>query len=1171
MAILIIDFCYCKCHIDFSALYMNLKFVSRLLVALLFLGVFAMFSVSDAYAVTFTRKVMVQNVTVSSVDFRWITDTKEALVVKYGTTTSYGSQVNSDTVTGTGGANNHARITGLSANQKYFYQVVTTGGVAVTPAGDTNYFFRTAPPTGSTTPFSFAIWGDSGTGSSTQQAVANQVNLKQPHLAMVAGDIVYDYTQTEGTNNTKHFNIYANTMRYSPFYSTCGNHEQINAACPTVIADQTLPQNGNASGVLSTFSWDYGNVHFVSLNTNQSFAYNPTNPAASDPQVKWAYDDLRATSQPWKVLLWHHNGWSAGTHSTNSSINTHLMKLAQDTGAQLAIWGHSHVYERWPRVAPYQNVQAYTIGNGGQKSTTSCTSLSPACLAKNNGEAGFLLGEVNGNTMTMRYITETGTNPDSITLTTTGGGTPVTPVPTPVVTASPTVRPTATPTLRPSTTPGSSATPPTATIVGTLTGDANGDGRVDGQDYARWLANYNLTTSNGPQDGDFNRSGKVDGIDYVLWLTNFGRTPAPSPIAGNTNPPTGTTTPSDPNFQPAAPYYATFFYPWYENPNTDGRWSQWSDFHTPPQNWFSEYLPDPNPSAFDPANELYSSSNDAILYWQLRKLKEAKQEVAIASWWGQTHKTNRAFGKIITDVMNRADNPYPNLRWAAYYEKEGFGNPPLSELVADLNYIKNNYATQKGYLKINGKPVIFVYNAAHTGFSPSEDLSRWQQAREQTGFYVVMKRDPLTSSNAGTMDGWHEYAPAVRKGGTAPYWYFVSPGFWLNGTTERLTRDAAAFETAVRDMINSNATWKLTETWNEWGEGSGVEPADQVNQVPSGSATLKSGGYPFKNLYIDILNRNLPSLEGGGGTTSGGASPNPTNPPISATSVPTGSGTTAVIAAAGDIACGTGSSGAACKQMETSNLLVQMNPAAVLALGDIQYEEATLTDFNNFYNPSWGRMKSVTYPAVGNHEYLTTNASGYFDYYNGVGNQTGRAGDRSKGYYAFDVGAWRLYSLNSNCSRAGGCGPGSPQETWLRQDLAANPKSCVLAFWHHPLWTSGSRINEGGGKEYLMKALYDYNAELALVGHEHNYERFAPQRPEGASGVLDNARGVRQFVVGTGGRNFTSFTHTEVNSEVRNANTFGVLKLTLKPASYDFQFVPIAGSSFTDVGSVNCH
>ncbi len=266
-----------------------------------------------------------------------------------------------------------------------------------------------------------------------------------------------------------------------------------------------------------------------------------------------------------------------------------------------------------------------------------------------------------------------------------------------------------------------------------------------------------------------------------------------------------------------------------------------------------------------------------------------------------------------------------------------------------------------------------------------------------------------------------------------------------------------------------------------------------------------------------------------------------------------------VIVAAGDIACGGGSGGASCKQMETSNLISAINPNAVLVLGDNQYESGGYSDFLNYYDKSWGRFKSITYPAVGNHEYLTSGAAGYFDYFNGIGKSTGVAGERSKGYYAFDIGNWRLYALNSNCSQAGGCNAGSPQEKWLRADLAANPRQCIIAYYHHPLFTSGSRY--ATNVKPLIQALYDYGAEMILNGHEHNYERFAPMDP---NGTLDRAKGIREYIVGTGGRNFTKFVKNEVNSEARNDSSFGVLKLTLHSGSFDTEFIPISGSSYTD-------
>jgi hypothetical protein len=285
-----------------------------------------------------------------------------------------------------------------------------------------------------------------------------------------------------------------------------------------------------------------------------------------------------------------------------------------------------------------------------------------------------------------------------------------------------------------------------------------------------------------------------------------------------------------------------------------------------------------------------------------------------------------------------------------------------------------------------------------------------------------------------------------------------------------------------------------------------------------------------------------------------------------------------VIAAAGDIACdpsssnfngGNGSS-SSCRQRYTSDLLVNGNFAAVLALGDNQYYCSGYTAYAQSYNLSWGRVKSITHPAVGNHEYLTsggtgcdasnTGAAGYFRYFGAA------AGDPTKGYYSLNIGAWHLVALNSNCSSAGGCGKGSPQYNWLQADLAAHPTACTLAYWHIPLYSSGGRA--AANMRTLWQVLYDNNADLVLEGHDHTYERFAPQN---ALGGLDRARGLRSFIVGTGGANHTSFTTIAANSEVRNSSTYGILALTLHATSYNWQFLHEAGKTFTDSGSASCH
>jgi Tol biopolymer transport system component len=283
-----------------------------------------------------------------------------------------------------------------------------------------------------------------------------------------------------------------------------------------------------------------------------------------------------------------------------------------------------------------------------------------------------------------------------------------------------------------------------------------------------------------------------------------------------------------------------------------------------------------------------------------------------------------------------------------------------------------------------------------------------------------------------------------------------------------------------------------------------------------------------------------------------------------------------VVAGAGDIACdpsfpayeeGFGAESGNCHQRATSNQMLRMDLDAVLMLGDAQYEDGTAPKFEASYAPSWGRLREITRPVVGNHEYSVPGAAAYFDYFNGLGQQNGPAGDRSQGWYSFDLGAWHVIALNSNCAEVS-CAPGGPQEQWLRADLAAHPTACTLALMHHPLYSSG-RSDEAATPEVagLWQALYDGNADLVLSGHDHAYERFAPQD---ATGVNDPARGMREFIVGTGGKTLQGTSVQRPNSEVRG-RAFGVIRVGLHARSYDWQFLPDRVGAFTDGGTGTCH
>jgi hypothetical protein len=287
-----------------------------------------------------------------------------------------------------------------------------------------------------------------------------------------------------------------------------------------------------------------------------------------------------------------------------------------------------------------------------------------------------------------------------------------------------------------------------------------------------------------------------------------------------------------------------------------------------------------------------------------------------------------------------------------------------------------------------------------------------------------------------------------------------------------------------------------------------------------------------------------------------------------------------VIAAAGDIACepsdpfwnGGLGRGGRCQQLATSNVLLGMDLAAVLVLGDVQYDDGTLPKFLAGFDPSWGRVKSLLHPVPGNHDYRVPGAAGYFDYFNGVGRADGPAGRRDQGWYSFDVGAWHIVALNSECSeppshpQVADCAPGSPQERWLRADLATHPRTCTLAFWHHPLASSGIEVGNAA-MDALYQALSDYNVDLLLTGHDHAYERFGPLGP---GLVPDPVHGIRQFVVGTGGKSLQGARIATVGSELRGA-AYGVLRLTLHPGSYDWSFAPAAGAQLADSGTSPCH
>ncbi len=254
-----------------------------------------------------------------------------------------------------------------------------------------------------------------------------------------------------------------------------------------------------------------------------------------------------------------------------------------------------------------------------------------------------------------------------------------------------------------------------------------------------------------------------------------------------------------------------------------------------------------------------------------------------------------------------------------------------------------------------------------------------------------------------------------------------------------------------------------------------------------------------------------------------------------------------MVVAAGDIACNRGPATSICGQAATAKLVVAQHPDAVLALGDLQYETGSLDDFRRWYEPTWGRFKAITHPAPGNHEYGTTGAAGFKAYF-GI----------TRTWRSFDLGAWHFVALDSECDEVGGCGSGSPQERWLRADLARAKKPCTLAYWHRPRYSNGLHGSDDR-TEALWRDLAAAKADVVLAGHDHDYERLKPKD------------GIRSFVVGTGGRSLYPLRPFRSGSAASWNGGFGVLRLELHDGWYAWRYLSAPGSRiFRDAGRADC-
>jgi PKD repeat protein len=397
-------------------------------------------------------------------------------------------------------------------------------------------------------------------------------------------------------------------------------------------------------------------------------------------------------------------------------------------------------------------------------------------------------------------------------------------------------------------------------------------------------------------------------------------------------------------------------------------------------------------------------------------------------------------------------------------------------------------------------------------------------------------------------------------------------GDGATSTSQNPTHTYAATGTYTVSLTATNAAGSNTAT-----------RADLVTATPPPAPTADfststtSGGAPLDVAFTDRSSGNPTgwSWDFGDGATSTAQNPlhtysSPGSYTVSLTVTNAGGSDTAtkpdyvvavavdpVLVGAGDIA------DCSLPNDEATAALVANIPGTVFTAGDNAYDDGTASQFSDCYDPSWGRFKSRTRPAPGNHDYNTPGATGYYGYFGTA------AGDPTKGYYSYDYGGWHVVVLNAECDQVGGCGPGSAQEQWLRGDLAAHPTSCTAAIWHEPRFSSGSDHGDDPRSQVFWEDLYYAGADMIINGHDHDYERFAPMD---AAGNADATYGLREFVVGTGGKELNNFaSKIDRNSVARNARDHGVLKLTLHEGSYDWEFVPVpGGSGFTDSGTAGC-
>ncbi|MEW6504643.1 MAG: metallophosphoesterase [Chloroflexota bacterium] len=511
-----------------------------------------------------------------------------------------------------------------------------------------------------------------------------------------------------------------------------------------------------------------------------------------------------------------------------------------------------------------------------------------------------------------------------------------------------------------------------------------------------------------------------------------------------------------------------------------------------------------------PARGEYDSREPAIIEDQIEEMNRAGIQAA-ALFWREEGATD--FLSAVLQASREKD-----FYWGVLLDIEKQSDPSAALIQQILDELAQSFGTHPNIWRLERRFALIVdVDEVDDGCGM---VSRWLEANRGQQFFLIMQVFENYNRCSSQPDMWVDLYPQTPIDPPPSDTQTLQVNSWDGSELAALERSMMDWGAQVQ-TAGAPRGLQIIRAYNDWGGGMNLEAAAVWGESADYYLeVLRRNGQGYAALVEEVLFKNEVVLVG-----------------------------------AGDIAiCGEEGS------QYTADLLDQI-PGTVFTAGDNSNEEGSAANYQSCFNPTWGRHKDRIYPAAGNHDLLTAQGAPYYAYFGE------RAGEAGKGYYSFDLGQWHVIVLNSVCEYAGGCGEDSPQMEWLRKDLAEHENLCTLAIWHYPLFTSGTR----GGNEVVRpfwKALYEANADVIVNGHDHHYERFAPLNPDGQP---DAERGIRQFIVGTGGAGLRGIGDVAAHSEKRILYTYGVLKLVLKGNGYYWEFVPVAGMGATDSGSGVCH